>query len=511
MGHLVNNVLRTKNMVDLLHAMGINLNNTKVSCKDERVIFTPATTKDGETLATNLQSILQKDAIKPSVRRKTVAELMADEIAQATCSNNAMAETHKKSCLAVLNVLQTTGLEYTLDEEQEYLNIQLPSAAYAPLFNSLNYKFLSIEGEKIKFNIKEFLKAHKQELIVIDGNSPLLFAHSDSFEKKKVFYAEKRISEDTLEVTPYFFVPDALTPPAYHFVLDTSSSMDGERLTKLKKSVIDFAEALFEFQPDAIINIAEFNSITQKVGMGSYRKSDFAQLSLNINKLSAAGATRLLGTVSDKLTALAQSTHHNNILLFTDGENTIGDIDNETATLKRTVTSITEGSSLIPARNKFFILSYGITQPDILHQVAETFGSLVLNTDTVDFTEALSKKGKLQEWAAARELFTCRLEVTNGSDLDAKSEEYVRSYDMSGQFVALKPNQHKDNETLHLTITDSSGNTLLDDKKSFAKKPMEASLLVGSAKAASHHGVFALQGTNPKVDSQTLVPTPTFV
>ncbi|AWN75598.1 vWA domain-containing protein [Legionella anisa] len=511
MGHLVNNVLRTKNMEALLHAMGIDLNNAKVSCKDERVIFTPKTTKDGETLATSLQEILQKDTVKSNLRRMTVVELITEEIAQATCSDNEKAEIHKQSCLSVLSTLQQMiGLKYTLDEEQEYLNIQLPSAAFAPLFNSLNYKYLSIEGEQIKFNIKEFLKAHKQELILIDGNSPLLFAHSDSFEKKKVFYAEKRISEDTVEVTPYFFVPDALTPPTYHFVLDTSSSMDGEPLTKLKKSVIEFADALFQFQPDAVINFTKFNSASEKVGMGSYRKQDFDELSKKINRLSASGQTRLFGTVSDQLSMLAQSTQHNNVLLFTDGENTVGNNDLLIAELEKAVKSLKDGSSLIPVRNKFFILSYGTTQPDILHQVADTFGSLVLYTDTIDFTEALSKKGKLQEWAAARELFTCRLEVTNGSDLGAKSEEYVRSYDMSGQFVALKSNQHKDNETLHLTITDSSGNTLLDDKKSFAKKPMETSLLPGSAKAARQHGVFALQGTNSKEISQPLVPNATF-
>ncbi|HHF7366040.1 TPA: VWA domain-containing protein [Legionella bozemanae] len=509
MGHLVNNVLRTKNMVALLQAMGINLNNARVSCKDERVIFTSETQKDAETLVTNLQELLQKDGIKPSVRRMSIAELLANEIAQAACSDGAMTETHKKSCLAVLNVLEMMGLEYALDKEQEYVNIQLPSAAYAPLFNSLNYKYMSIEGEKIKFNIKEFLKTHKQELILIDGKSPLLFADTDSFEKKKVFYAEKRISENTVEVTPYFFVPNAITPPAYHFVLDTSSSMGGARLDALKKSVIEFAEALFEFQPDAVIHITEFNTATKKVGMGNYRKSDRSQLATDITTLKAVGATRLFGTVSDKLTALAQSTQHNNVLLFTDGENTEGHLDNEIAVLKKTVTTIKSGSSLIPVRNKFFILSYGTTQPEVLHHVVEVFGSLVLDTDTIDFTEALSKKGKLQEWAAARELFTCRLEVTNSSDLDAKSEEYVHSCDMSGQFVALKPNQYKDNETLHLTITDGNGTILLDDKKVFAKKQM-ASLLPGSAKAASHLGVFALQGT-PAQQSQTFIPSSNFM
>ncbi|CAM2849837.1 marine proteobacterial sortase target protein [Legionella steigerwaltii] len=508
MKHLVNNILRTKNMVGLLNAMGVPLENTKVACKDERVIFNSGTTKEAEALAANLQDLLQKDTVKPTIRKKTVAELLAEEITYASCADSAMSETHKKSCLAVLSVLQLTGLEYTLDEQQEYINIQLPSAAYAPLFNSLTYKYMSIEGEKIKFNIKEFLKAYKQELILIDGKSPLLFAHSESFESKKVFYAEKKVSEDTTEITPYFFVPDALTPPAYHFVLDTSGSMEGERLTTLKKSVIELADALFQFQPDAVINISEFNSTTRKVG--SYRKQDATQLTSDINKLRADHSTRLLGTVSDQLSMLVQSTQHNNVILFTDGENSIGNEEDQTKALEKMVESLGGSASLIRVRNKFFILSYGTKQPEVLHKVAQAFDSPVLETNTIDFTAALSEKGKLQEWAAARELFTCRLEIADSSGLDTKSEEYVQSCDMSGQFVALKPQQYQNNESLHLTIKDGNGKTLLDDKRSLAKKSVESVLLPGSAKAAVQHGMFTLP-TQVTTDAPKKSVTPTII
>lgn len=503
MKHLVNNVLRTKNMEALLSAMGIPLENTKLACKDERVIFSPGTTKEAEALAANLQNLLQKDTVKPALRRMTITELLAEDIANAM--DTSKDEAHKKSCLALLNVLQLTG---QLDEQQEYINIQLPSIAYAPLFGSLKYQYMSIEGEQIKFNIKEFLKAHQQELILIDGPSPQLFAHSESFESKKVFYAQRKISEDTTEVTPYFFVPDTLTPPAYHFVLDTSGSMDGARLATLKKSVIELADALFQFQPDAVIHITEFNSITRKVG--SYRKQDFALLSQHINGLSAKDMTRLFGTVAEQLSALSQTTQHNNILLFTDGGNTIGDDASQIKALEKMVASLGDATSLLRVRNKFFILSYGTAQPDILRQVAEAFGSPVLETNTIDFTAALSEKGKLQEWAAARELFTCRLEIADSSSQNAQAEEYVRSYDLSGQFVALKPKQYKNNESLHLTITDGNGNTLLDDQRSLAKKATGAVLLPGSAKAAAQLGVFPLPNTIV-TNAHTVSEAPTFV
>ncbi|QMT61530.1 vWA domain-containing protein [Legionella sp. PC997] len=506
MKHLANNMLRTKNMLELLNAMGVHLDNTEVVCHDERVVFHPKTTKENENLATELQELLQQNTVKPALKRVTLADLLTDEITQATCVDSVTADTHKKSCLAVLNVLQLSGLDFTIDEPQEFLNIPLPSAAFAPLFNSLNYKFIHIEDDKIKFNLKEFLKSHKQELILIDGKKPLLLAHSNSFEEKKVFYAEKQVSEDTLEVTPYFFVPDALTPPTYHFVLDTSSSMEGERLTKLQKSVVEFADALFKFQPDAVINITEFNDETKKVGIGSYQRKDLVQLSEDINGLRATGLTRLFATVSEQLSMLRKSSQHNNVLLFTDGENTIGHNQKLSTDIEESIDALKKDSFLVSVRNKFFILSYGRTQPQVLHKVAELFASLVLTTDTVDFVEALDKKDKLQEWAAARELFNCRMEVIDNTTLEAKSEEYVCSYDMSGQFVALKPKQYQNNETLHLTINDSNGKVLLDDKKLLTKKSMQTSVMPGSAKTATQLGVFAVQGNKSK-EEESLTTT----
>lgn len=505
MKHLINNVLRTKNMVELLHAMGIPVKKEQVTCKDERIIFNLESIKEGVELAADLQNLLQNDAVKLPIKRRTVAELLAEEITNATCSDSKNSETLKKSCLALLDILQ---LKDTLDEQQEYLDIQLPSAVYGPIFSALNYKYLSINGEKIKFNIKEYLKAHKQELILIDGQSPLLFAYSELFENRKVFYAEKKVSADITEVTPYFFVPDALTPPAYHFVLDTSGSMFGKNLDTLKKSVIELADALFQYQPDAVINISEFN--TENRTVGNFRKQDMSRLKYEVNRLSADGSTRLYATVVDQLAMLTHSKLHNNILLFTDGINSSDYESLLINQLERTVESLGEETSLIRVKNKFFILSYGVKQPEVLQKVANAFASPIINTNTVDFIEALSQQDKLQEWAAARELFTCRLEVAGSSTLDTQSEEYVCSFDMSGQFVALKPQLHKNNERLHLTITDSNGKILLDDQRSLAKKPMDSVLLPGIAKTAVQHGVFAVQNT-PKTDVPTPSVTPTFL
>ncbi|ASQ45590.1 hypothetical protein clem_05170 [Legionella clemsonensis] len=39
MKHLANNALRTKNMIELLQAMSLNLDNTQINCMDERVVL----------------------------------------------------------------------------------------------------------------------------------------------------------------------------------------------------------------------------------------------------------------------------------------------------------------------------------------------------------------------------------------------------------------------------------------------------------------------------------------
>ncbi len=493
--NLVNVALRTKSMIKLLQVFGFNLDNTKVKVKDELVIFSPVgTLEENVKLAAKLQELLQTESQKLSLRRVTIAQLITDEI-QDTTSPDAKAETHKQSCLAVLNVLQAMGLGYKLDEQQENIEIQLPSIGYAPLFSSLTFKTMIIEGDKLKFNIKELLKAHKQEIIVIEDKLPLLLSPLDYFENKKVFYAQKQVDEDKVEVTPYFFVPNAITPPVYHFVLDTSSSMSVE-LGTLKESVIKIANALFEFQPNSIITITRFDNECSK--LGSYQKETYKQLCATINQLWACGSTCLFQTIKEQLETIQSSKNHNNFLLFTDGMNTMGDKNLLTKLLGQYITDLQrEESSLVRVRNKFFIINQHCQdQPEIIQKVSKVFSSSVINAYSADFIQALETANKLQEWAAARELFTCRLEV--GAD----SQNYVRSCDLSGHFVALEPKQCKNNETIHLTIKDGNGATLLDDRHSIAKKQQGTPLLPGSAKAATQLGVFNSESSSGKTAPQ---------
>lgn len=513
---LANNALRTKNMVALLQGMGINVgmneeDKTKVSCKDELVILKPATPEEAKHLAGEIQELLATESKKPIVQQFTLNGLLSAEIDAAQSINIEITEKNKRSLQALLPILE---LDFALDADQEYLNIQLPSIAYAPLFGSLVYKYLKLEGETLRLNLKEFLKDHRDELVLIDGKAPLVLCEAAQFEKKKVFYAQKELSETKVEVTPHAFIPYAAKPPVYTFILDTSGSMaeknvpqDPEtRLQRLQKSAIKLAEALFEFHPDAKINIKQFNDETEEVG--SFKSKDLATLRMRVNQLSVDGGTSLFTATLNELTSFSHSTKHTNVLLFTDGENT----DSAEEDLQAKIRSIQRGSSLIPARNKFFIISYGVKQqPLILETVAEIFNSPIINTDSADFADALSAHNKMQEWAAARELFTCRIAVA-ASNSDFNETTYVSTYDLSGQFTALKSMVCKKDDELRLTLMDGDGKVILDDTKP-AVKPVapsteqlatQAIIPTGSAKTAADIGLFGGSNPLPPTATETL-------
>ena len=153
----INNKLRTKNMIKLLEAMGINLDNTQVLCNDERVVFH----SEGEgikALAENLQALLQTKTQVPVLKQMTVAELILDDITKATCLGDE--ETQKKrkeySCAAVFGILQKI-LNVCLMRSKSILKSRFNLLrVYMPLFSSLVYPHMTIEGDTLKSISKTF-------------------------------------------------------------------------------------------------------------------------------------------------------------------------------------------------------------------------------------------------------------------------------------------------------------------------------------------------------------------
>jgi hypothetical protein len=94
--------------------------------------------------------------------------------------------------------------------------------------------------------------------------------------------------------------------------------------------------------------------------------------------------------------------------------------------------------------------------------------------------------------------------ATNHSSA-SKTEEYTCSYNLSGQFVALKPMRCKSDEVLHVTVIDGNGDTLLDDRKLPMEQPVlkqnTVSLLRGSAEIAATIGLFPVDSTSSEASS----------
>lgn len=462
MGQLANNALRTKNMIQLLNGMGVSLEGTELSCYDDLLVFKPDNLQSSEQLAENLRSLLATDSsTKPGYKQFSLEELLTEELAKGTCAEQKKERMRKLSCNSILQLLIDDGLKYTIDEEKEHIEFELPEKEFADLFKMLQYENLSIDGNMLRFNIKKFLKNYPDEIIAINNQSPLLLINANAFENKKVFYAQKALETGEIEVQPYFFVPYASSPPEYTFVLDTSGSMNGTSLDTLKQSVIKLSEALFLFQPQARISIVTFNTSYKTIG--TYNTDELYKLKGAVNILSARGSTCLYEVSKEQLKLLLNNPQkHHNVLLFTDGRDE-SDYPYSESQLSNLIEHVKQKLPLVIARNKFFVISYNYEQEAIIKQLADLFHSLVINSKSADFTKALSDVEKMQEWAAKRELFTCQLSI------DDKTTEYVQSYDMSGQFVALNTQLSTDGK-VHLKITDGNGEVILDDQRSLIKE-----------------------------------------
>lgn len=490
MKHLANNALRRENLLKLLSALHIPLEGIALDCFDEVSIFH----SDSVQGATKLKVALVPLLNLPIKRFASLVDVMRQEVIEGSIGN----DDNKKACLALIDIIALRPLTSSLDFDEQTLNVPLPTYAFEALFAAVRFRHMHAEHGQIKINIKALMKTHQDSLVYIEGESPTLLVHESAFAKKKVFYAEKRIDNNHTEVTPYFFVPSAIEPPLYHFILDTSSSME-YNMQALKKSVIAVAEALFDFQPEANIRLTVFSDRTQL--MGTFHKDSTWEFINAVNSLKANGGTRLYGTVVDALHALSEKNlAHNNILLFTDGENSVFSCYAKTTELDIRIVlhHLQKQSHLTMVRNKFFILSYNTVQPAIMHDVTKAFSSPVIETATLDFQTALSDKGKLQEWAAKRELFTCRLTTRAKASTETRSVEEVFACDMSGQFVALQPKICKNNDTLEIKILDGANTVLLEDARSFGASSPVSSVV---AQSMFHE---SSQGSQSSTDTQVL-------
>ena len=113
------------------------------------------------------------------------------------------------------------------------------------------------------------------------------------------------------------------TPLNIVIVLDTSTSMKGERLQAVKNSAYEIIRKL---NPDDILSIVAFNDDSQVIIPASYR-DDIVKLQSEIRRLQTHGGTEIyLGMLAGfiEIRKFLSSKYHNHMILITDGR-TYGD------------------------------------------------------------------------------------------------------------------------------------------------------------------------------------------
>ncbi|HAT4400379.1 TPA: hypothetical protein I9259_003170 [Legionella pneumophila] len=190
-------------------------------------------------------------------------------------------------------------------------------------------------------------------------------------------------------------------------------------------------------------------------------QQNFSSLQAKIQTLTAEGSTRLYGTSFDTLKSLAMSAHANNVLLFTDGEDSARDSQE-----MRQLSELVSGLLLeAKARNKFFVIFCGTDGDALTKDIAKTFDSPIIHTQSADFMSAIKDPEKLKSYAAERGLFTVKYSVHLETGPKTETNTHLIA-DLSGQIVALDPVEINPNSTLSITIAQGD-QTLVDSKKSF--------------------------------------------
>ena len=465
MPKLSNYLLRERSFREFLATMGLDLAQIGLSSVDDFFLFDLDDVERPEAFINKLGAIIKGDSDN-KVKSISLMELIDAELAQATCLNPEMLKTHRQSCKAILDIIKSQGAHFVFSQESGLFELALPDPAYAKMLNLLNYPNLFISSEsKLVFDLKKYLQNASDDLIKIIRDdakeSPLLILNSNVLKTRQVYYATKKLDDGRVEVTPYFYVPHALTPPNYHFVLDVSGSMDSA-LPELKKSVKSLARQLFDFQPEAELTVTTFSQGVKQIGI--YRAGLIERLDRDVDALVIESHTPLYEVTADFVERIISTVKQDNVLLFTDGADNGSKRDSDLR-LQKLIRDLA-GHSNILVRNKFNVISYRIAQDNLMHDVAQLFFSEVIETSSADFVAAQADPELLMRWAAARELFSIRVVVTDKVG-DQSVERYGLSLDMSGQLQALEPRICQPGERLDISVADGNGTLLLNDSKSF--------------------------------------------
>jgi hypothetical protein len=474
MPKLSNNILREKSMKDFLNVMRIDSSGVEVTSVEGLFSFSFNDASQVDLSVDRLNTFIHADGEVSSVKSLSLSEIIDNEIEQAISNDPLNSSFNSASCKAILDVIKNQGLSYVFSQESGFLEITLPSPVYASILNLLNYPHLVFSADgKLILDIKKYLHDTQETVVKMTGftvnQPPLVFLNTDILETKKIFYATSKLDDGTVEVTPYFFVPQALTPPTYHIVIDVSDSMN-TILSTVQRNVKSLAQQLFIFQPAAELTITTFSAGIHSIG--TFKTDQLPALNRAVDALQAQSDTPLYEVTANFIDKITADNKHNSVLLFTDGEEGGSKYGSEQAIREKIAILGTEPSTKL-ARNKFFVFSYKVSPQNLIREVAKTFASDVVETTSADFVEVQDDPERLKKWAATRELFTINLVVTDSVEHKNKNL-YQRSIDMSGQLVMLDSRRCQPGDTIDIEILDGSERKVISSSKKL--RPLEREL-----------------------------------
>lgn len=178
------------------------------------------------------------------------------------------------------------------------------------------------------------------------------------------------------------------------FLLDTSGSMQGERLDSVKQimtSLVDGSAATdtgnVSLRDGEQVTIQSFSSIPHEPYNGTFNKSDpsvQAQFQLYIDALAAGGKTNIYDTLLEATEKSDPSSGISSIVLLTDGAKTAGRSLNQ---FMKDYEEATRSKGKIPV----FVILYGETNVQEMKQVADLTGGAVFDALDGDLSEAFKE------------------------------------------------------------------------------------------------------------------------
>lgn len=190
------------------------------------------------------------------------------------------------------------------------------------------------------------------------------------------------------------WVSDVRKPANMVFQIDTSGSMEGERLDALKAALVSLTDtgadgttSFLTFQPRETVHFVEFASeVKSEKDLEVAADGDLSEVRSYVEGLSTAGNTAIYGTLQHSLELAAQSRSDYNVtsvVLFSDGENT-------------DYPSLAEFSSWYEATPEVqgipvYAILFGEASRAEMEQLAQLTGGRVFDAENGDLTAAFKE------------------------------------------------------------------------------------------------------------------------